>query len=173
MFPYCVSHRGNLLKWWKIPKVVSFGLKSLSLSHHQRSGADISTPLVFVAEAGCFPAASQRPTLQFPTAGSAVWCRSSWFPLQLRFFQVVEVLAGAGVLRDERIPLGAKPLNGAVEKLSPAGDCRYHPYNKVEAEEDGFLSRSGGEAVHRVGAREAAARELRLHLEAVELPLAH
>lgn len=67
----------------------------------------------------------------------------------------------------------AEPLDGAIEQLDAAGDQRHQANDEVEAEEDGFLSRAGGEAVHRVGAGEAAAGDPGLHLEAIELPLAH
>lgn len=60
-----------------------------------------------------------------------------------------------------------------MEELGTAEEGCYHPNDEVEAEEDGLLCRTGGEAVHGVGAGKAAAGELGLHLEAVELPLAH
>lgn len=147
-------------------QVISFRSKMEALSHGEPVAAHISATLA--ANAGRFLADSQRTWL--PSTGDAVRC-SSRFLIRFRLFEVVENVAGA--LLGAGILPGAKPLQGAVEKLSTAGNGRYHPYNKVEAEEDGFLCRSRGEAVHCVGARKAAAGELRLHLEAIELPLAH
>lgn len=60
-----------------------------------------------------------------------------------------------------------------MEELGTAEKGCNRPNDKVEAEEDGFLCRAGGEAVHGVGAGEAAAGELGLHLEAIEQPLTH
>lgn len=71
------------------------------------------------------------------------------------------------------VPVCAEPLHGAVEELCTAGDSCYHPHDEVEAEEDGFLCWTGGEAVHCVRAGEAAAGELGLHLEAVQKPLSY
>lgn len=65
----------------------------------------------------------------------------------------------------------AEPLYGAVEELRTAEEGCYRPDDEVEAEKDGLLCRTGGEAVHGVGAGKAAAGELGLHLEAIEQPL--
>lgn len=82
----------------------------------------------------------------------------------------MEGLAVLEVLRDG-MPATAKPLDGVVEKLDAAGKGCYCTNDEVEAEEDGFLRGAGGEAVHCVGTRKAAAGELGLHLEAVQEPL--
>lgn len=87
--------------------------------------------------------------------------------------EVAEVLALAERLRGQVSLVGAKQLCGAVEKLHAAGDGCDDPYSKVEAKEDSFLCRAGGEAVHCVGAREAATGELGLHLEAIQPPLSY
>lgn len=60
-----------------------------------------------------------------------------------------------------------------MEELRTAEEGCYCPDDEVEAEKDGLLCRTGGEAVHSVGAGKAAAGELGLHLEAIEQPLAH
>ena len=83
----------------------------------------------------------------------------------------MEVLADVGGIRGDGLPAWAEPLLGAVENLCAAGDGCYQPHGEVEAEEDCFLCGARGEAVHRVGARKAAAGELGLHLEAVQPPL--
>lgn len=66
----------------------------------------------------------------------------------------------------------AEPLKRAIEKFYNTGKGCYHPHNEVKAEEDGLLRGARGEAVHRVGAREALAGEIRLHREAIQQPLA-
>ena len=129
---------------------------------------------VLLAEAGALSTALLRTSLQLQAAGRTLWpLPSSGQLLLLLLLAVLEVLAVAGALYGEGLLARAKPLHGAVETLGTAGNGRYHPDSEVEAEEDGFLCGAGGEAVHRVGAGEAATGELGLHLEAVQLPLAH
>lgn len=140
----------------------------------------ISAAPVLVADAGDLPAraAPQRPSFRPRTDGHPRRrCFSRRFLLQLRLLlECVEVLADVGALRGEGPPPPpprAEPLLGAVEKLYAAGNRCHQPYDEVEAEEDCFLGGAGGEAVHGVRARKAAAGELGLHLEAVQQPLAH
>jgi len=150
----------------------------MAASHHERPGAHIFASPGLVADAGDLPAGAAPHRSPFRPCVAGLRRRpSSWLLLlllllHLLMLDVEEVVADAGALRGQGQPAHAEPLKGAVEKLGAAGDRRYHPHGEVEAEEDGLLRGAGGEAVHRVGAGEAAAGELGLHLEAVQPPLA-
>lgn len=158
------------------------------LSHQEHLAGDVSPSpgararFSLGAHAGVFPAgvAPLRTALGLH-AVAAQLSQPVLLPRGLRplLFAVVEVLAlavGFLPVRTATATLAAveaEPLDGAIEQLGAAREQRHQAHSKVEAEEDGFLGRAGGKAVYRVGTGEAAAGELGLHLEAVELPLAH
>ena len=155
------------------------------ISRHERRAA--GEPGALVSDAGGLPraAAPHGAYLHPGAAQSAVGQRPvgqrlppSLKPqvlLLLPFPQVAEVPRAVVPLHGAAPPLlpGAEPLDGGVEELHQAGDARHHAHAEVEHQKDGLLGGPGGEAVHRVRAGEAAARELGLQPEAVQPPLAH
>lgn len=145
-------------------------------SHHECPAAHVFPTDVPVEATGALPVggALHWSSLQPPAIR---WLLLLLLPLLLFYpfflLHIKVFVDAARALFLQGLRARAEPLYGAVKEFRTAEEGCYRPDDEVEAEKDGLLCRTGGEAVHGVGAGKAAAGELGLHLEAIQQPLAN